>query len=73
MILFRAFSNQPIPLLRSMFFLKSSLSCLKVGQLQLVTAARGNRSGSGFEADELALSGAGCCQFPHQLLQQCPA
>ena len=32
-------------------FLKSSLSCLKVGQLQLVTAARGNRSGSGFEAE----------------------
>ena len=51
MILFRAFSNQPIPLLWSMFFLKSSLSCLKVGQLQLVTAARGNRSGSGFEAE----------------------
>ena len=72
MILFRAFSNQPIPLLRSMFFLKSSLSCLKVGQLQLVTAARGNRSGSGFEAKR-ASSGAACCQFPHQLLQQCPA
>ena len=69
MILFRTFSNQPKPGLWSMFFLKSSLSCLKVGQLQLVTAARGNRSGSGFEADELAA----CCQFPHQLLQQCPA
>ena len=51
MILFRTFSNQPKPGLWSMFFLKSSLSCLKVGQLQLVTAARGNRSGSGFEAE----------------------
>ena len=46
-----------------MFFLKSSLSCLKVGQLQLVTAARGNRSGSGFEADELAAEQA-AANFP---------
>ena len=51
MILFRAFSTNQYLFLWSMFFLKSSLSCLKVGQLQLVTAARGNRSGSGFEAE----------------------
>ena len=43
--------------------MKSSLSCLKVGQLQLVTVARGNRSGSGFEADELAAEQA-AANFP---------
>ena len=63
MILLRAFSNHPKPGLWSMFFLKSSLTCLKVGQLQLVTAARGNRSGSGFEADELAAEQA-AANFP---------